>query len=245
MASNPINFHAVYQPALQRWEVLDHLRKMYYEIDRFTNMLPAEIVNVSTGDVRRDAHATLKSIEILRGKLIEAMFAEGLSPVRDAEAIRGPLLGWPLAESTPMRRPTHLPIHSTPASRYNQGAQPLVPFNNSTAIKIEMEDEFNSMAIFSPLGSRDTPSISRQEPPSWEQSWDVAVPTAVSDPGTIRPRGPQTGEATRFVRVQRVSNLAQLEQTADERQGQNNPFAAPQRGTRSHSDSETNYKSFL
>ena len=218
-----------YRPSLQRWEVLDHLRQMYYDIDRYVSQLPTEVVGISCGDVRRDAYATLKSIETTRGKMIEAMFQQGLSPVRDADAISGPMIGWPAASSTPIHRSpvtTRAPdlLAGTATSSFTIGGMPIGQ-SGTGVISFRDDTEAESSYVFSSIRDLDcmhnqsAPAATNQAPVDWAH-WETPQTNRSdpnrSDPGMVmQPRmGCQNPRRMRPVmRVQRVSNLAQMEQS--------------------------------
>ena len=155
-----IGFHADYRPISNRWEILDHLRHLYYEVDRCITVLPVEIVNVHTGDVRRDAYQLLKSIEIMRGKMIQNSFDQGVSPIMDADALQPTATGLPQATSTPLSKeggpsPTfgRLPVE------FDIGGVTLRANNQSTISRFENDQD--SSYQFSPLNSQQSTQ------PSW------------------------------------------------------------------------------
>lgn len=88
--------------------MVDHLNNFRRDIDRYVHAMPGVLLGVSCADVIQVAMSLQWYIDNLKGALIEAMLAEGLSPVRDSDAISGPLRLHPSpVTSTPIRGQFH------------------------------------------------------------------------------------------------------------------------------------------
>ena len=88
--------------------MVDHLNNFRRDIDRYIHAMPGVLLGVSCADVIQVAMSLNWYIDNLKGALIEAMLAEGLSPVRDSDAISGPLrMHQSPITSTPIRGQYH------------------------------------------------------------------------------------------------------------------------------------------
>ena len=89
---------------LRRHELIDHLNNFNRDINRYIHVMPGVVLGVPCSDVIQAAIQLNYYISILKGNLIETMLREGLSPVRDSEAISGRLDIQPnYCTSTPIR----------------------------------------------------------------------------------------------------------------------------------------------
>ena len=89
---------------LRRHELVDHLNNFHRDVNRYIHAMPGVIMGVPCTDVIQAAMSLNWYIAQLKANLIEVMFQEGLSPVRDDEAISGPMRFPSIAcTSTPIR----------------------------------------------------------------------------------------------------------------------------------------------
>ena len=191
-------------------------------------------MGVSCETIIQNGKQLSKNIEIFRGQLIQTMLTRGLSPVMEAEAVRGPMLGWPAASSTPIQRDAPAQLWHPQPVQFRIGDQLIPNMQNVSLNDARINNDNSSLSVFSPLGARN------QVVQQWNTQWDQTIS---SDPGVTMTEA--SGSNPRpLPRVQRVLNLAQMEQNQIEPTSESGSLVVSGRAARSPNDGRQN-QSFI